>query len=50
VFKGLRNYKNSHIDHCTRTAESADVKVQNVFRGRNNITCSRDCKYRTAAT
>jgi hypothetical protein len=40
----------SHIRHCTHTAESADVKVQNIFPGRNNITCSTDCKYRTAAT
>jgi hypothetical protein len=41
---------NSHIRHCTHTSESADVKVQNIFHGRNNITCSTDCKYRTAAT
>jgi hypothetical protein len=42
--------KNRHIGHCTQTAESADVKVQNTFHGRNNITCSTDCKYRTAVT
>jgi len=42
--------KNSHIGHYTHTAESADVKVQNAFHGRNNITCSTNCKYRTAAT
>jgi hypothetical protein len=42
--------KTSHIGHCTQTAESANVKVQNIFHGRNNITCSTDCKYRTAAT
>ena len=35
---------NSHIGHCTQTAESANVKVQNIFHGRNNITCSTDCK------
>ena len=46
--KGLQI--NNHIEHCTHTAGSADVKVQNIFRGRNNITCSTDCKYRTAAT
>ena len=46
--KELRKY--SHIGHCTQTAGSADVKVQNIFHGRNNITCSTDCKYRTAAT
>jgi len=42
--------KNSRTGHCTRTAESADVNVQNVVHGRNNITCSTNCKYRTAAT
>jgi hypothetical protein len=40
----------SHIGHSTQTAGSAGVKVQNVFDGRNNITCSTECKYRTAAT
>jgi hypothetical protein len=25
-----------------------NVKVQNIFHGRNNITCSTECKYRTA--
>ena len=30
--------------------ESANVKVQNIFHGQNNITCSTNCKYRTAAT
>ena len=39
--------KHSHIEHCTHTAESADVKVQNIFHRRNNITCSTGCKYRT---
>jgi hypothetical protein len=29
--------KNSHIGQCTHTAESATVKEQNVFHGRNNI-------------
>ena len=42
--------ENSHIGHCTHTTESANVKVQNMFHGRNNITCSTNCKYRTAAT
>ena len=28
----------------------ANVKVQNIFHGRNNITCGTDCKHRTAAT
>jgi hypothetical protein len=42
--------KNSNISHCTQTAGSANVKVQNLFHVRNNITCSTNCKYRTAAT
>jgi hypothetical protein len=42
--------KNSLIGHCTHTVESANVKVQNIFHGRNNITSSTNCKYRTAAT
>jgi hypothetical protein len=42
--------ENSDIGHCTHTAESADVAVQNIFNLRNNITCSIDCKYRTVAT
>jgi hypothetical protein len=46
----IKLQKYSHIGHCTQTAGSADVKVQNIFHGRNNITCSADCKYRTAAT
>ena len=27
-----------------------NVKVQSIFHGRNNITWSSNCKYRTAAT
>jgi hypothetical protein len=44
--------KNSHIGPCTHTCttESANVKVQNIFHGRSKITCSTNCKYRTAAT
>jgi hypothetical protein len=42
--------KSSHIGHYTRTANSADVKLQNVFYGRNNFTCSTNCKDRTATT
>jgi hypothetical protein len=26
-----RNYKKNHIQRCTHTAESADVKVQNIL-------------------
>jgi len=29
--------KNSHIGHCTHTAESANKKVQNIFHGRNTL-------------
>ena len=29
---------------------TSNVKVQNIFHGRNNIMCSINCKYRTAAT
>jgi hypothetical protein len=29
---------------------SATVTVQNIILGRSNITCSTNCKYRTAAT
>jgi hypothetical protein len=29
--------------------ESANVKVQNTFHGRNNIMCNKVCKYRTVA-
>jgi hypothetical protein len=41
---------NSHMGHCTHTAESTNVNIENIFRMRNNITCSTNCKYRTAAT
>ena len=41
---------NNHTGHCTHTAESADVKAQNMFHGRNNITSRTNCKYGTAAT
>jgi len=42
--------KNSHIGHCTHIMESADIKIQNIFHGRNNITCGTNYKYKTAAT
>jgi hypothetical protein len=42
--------KTSHTGHCTQTAGSADSKVQNIFYGLNNIACSTNCRYRTAAT
>jgi hypothetical protein len=40
----------THTHTQTHTAGSANVKARNIFRGRNNITCSTNCKYRTAAT
>ena len=46
----LRNSTNSHTVRCTLTAGCADVEVQNLFDGGNNITGSGNCKYRTAAT
>jgi hypothetical protein len=42
--------KTSHIGLLTHTVGSANVPVQNIFHVRNNITCSTNCKYRTAAT
>jgi len=42
--------ESSHIRQCIHTAESANVKVQNIFHVRNNITCSTNNKYRSAAT
>ena len=42
--------KYSHFVQCTQTAESADVKVHNIFHGRNNTTYSINCECRTAAT
>ena len=41
---------NSHIWHVTHTAQNSDVKLQNVFHGRNNITCGINCTYRRAVT
>ena len=34
----------------TLCGKNADVKVQDTFNARNNITCSTNCNYRTAAT
>jgi len=38
------------MGHCTHIKESDNVQVQNIFNGSNNITCSTNCKYGTAAT
>ena len=44
--KRLRNYKiQPYWALRTQTAGSVNVRVQNIFHGRNNITCSTDCKY-----
>jgi hypothetical protein len=42
--------KESRIGHCTHTMEKTNLKLENTFRRRNNVTCSTNCKYRTAAT
>ena len=42
--------KTAILCSCTQTAGSANVKAQDIFHRRNNITCSTDCKYRRAAT
>ena len=41
--------KTAILEDCTHTAESANVKIRNIYHGRNNITYSTNCKYRTAA-
>jgi len=46
----IKKVKDSHTGHCTHTSESANVKVQTIFHERNNIICSTNCKYRSAAT
>ena len=46
----IKEIQKIHIGHCTHTMESANVKVQNIFHGLNNVTCSTNCKHRTAAT
>ena len=59
ISKSLRQYLNNipgkhEIKELQKrqpfTTESASVKVQNIFHGRNNITCSTTCKNRTVAT
>jgi len=48
--KELQKKKKESFGHCTHNRESANVKVQNIFHGLNNVTCSTDCKCRTAVT
>ena len=45
----IKEIQKSHIAHCTHTMESTNLKVHYSFHGRNNITCSTNCKCRTAA-
>ena len=40
----------NRFGHCTHTKDSTNVKVRNIFHVRNNIMCSTNYKYRTAAT
>jgi len=44
------NAENSHDGHRMPTSASNNVKVQNIPNMQNNITCSTNCKYRSAAT
>jgi len=46
----IKELKNSRVGHSTHTRESDNVKAHNIIHGRSNITCSTNCKYRTAAT
>ena len=46
----LRNYQKQPYWALHIYYEECYVKVQNIFHGRNNITCSTNCKYRTAST
>jgi len=36
--------KTSHIGHSTHTTDSANVKVQSIIHGRNNVTCITNCE------
>jgi hypothetical protein len=57
ISKSLRQYLNNMLgEHEIKELQkiailgNANVKVQNIFHRRNNITCSINWKYRTAAT
>jgi hypothetical protein len=45
-----RNYKNSHIGHCIRTAEGAITKYKTHFTGEITLHATHICTYRTAGT
>ena len=44
------NNNNNNNNNKIITTKSANVKLRNIFHMLNNITCSTNCKYRTAAT
>ena len=46
----VRAHKETYTGHCTHITASVNVKVRTIFHGQYNITCSTNCKYRTAAT
>ena len=35
----------SHFGRCTHTTDNVNVKVPNIFHGRNTSTCNTNCKY-----
>jgi hypothetical protein len=50
IWKNFMILQKTSILGISHTVESANLKVQNMFHGRNNITCNTNCKYRRAAT
>ena len=44
------NANNNRICIIPTATNNNNVKAQNIFHGRNNITCNTNCKNRTAAT
>jgi hypothetical protein len=50
ISKSFKQYLGKIWGKHEITLESVNVKVQNIFNMHNNITCSTDYKYRTAAT
>jgi hypothetical protein len=39
----ITELQNSHTGHCKNATESANVKIQNIFHGRNSVTCDTNC-------
>jgi hypothetical protein len=50
ISKSFKQYQCKILGKHEITSESANVKVQNIFNMQNNITCSTNYKFRTAAT